>query len=104
MSLLGYWLVCSRNRPKADGKAVPAVNGDDGERQVHEFLTFRVALCKESSTAMALLQEQFLGIIIVPFFLVVPSERKDETSMPKRVPDRSKPMIELHTPSPDLLY
>jgi len=38
MSLLGDWLVRSRDRPKADGKAVPAVNGDESERQVHEFL------------------------------------------------------------------
>ncbi len=38
MSLMRRWLVCSRNRPKADGKAVPAVNGDESERQVHEFL------------------------------------------------------------------
>ncbi len=104
MSLLGYWLVCSRNRPKADGKAVPAVNGDDGERQVHEFLTFRLALFKESSTAMALLQQPFVGIIMVPFFLVVPSERKVETSMPKRVPVRYEPMIVLDTTSSVPLY
>src|SRR5713101_6141739 len=35
---MGCWLVRSSNRPKADGKAVPAVNGDDSQRQVHEFL------------------------------------------------------------------
>src|SRR6266516_7665519 len=38
MSLRRCRLVCSTNRPKADGKAVPAVNGDESERQVHEFL------------------------------------------------------------------
>lgn len=38
LSLMRCWLVCSRDRPKADSKAVPAVDGDESERQVHEFL------------------------------------------------------------------
>src|SRR5438105_258017 len=35
-------LVGSRNGAKTDGKAVPAIDSDDGQRQVHQFLLAQV--------------------------------------------------------------
>ena len=41
MTLL--WLIDSRHSPKRDIKPVPAVNGDDCERQVHQFFLGELA-------------------------------------------------------------
>ena len=53
---------------------------------------------------MALIQEPFPRIILVPFTLVVSQAREVETSMPKRLTIRYEPMIALDTTSPIPLY
>lgn len=53
---------------------------------------------------MALLQEPLMGILMVPFPSVAPSERKVELSMPKRVPFRYEPLIVLDTTSAVPMY